>query len=105
MKHAFFFAIPALLSVMSIPANATAQSVQARSWTAQDLVDVEDGQFRCPETFTTVAEKTQEMERFLAWTQSRYPDWTVEQILAFRMAVLKHGTCTKTLDNIREAAG
>jgi hypothetical protein len=41
MEHAFLFPLPVLLSVMSIPANATAQSVQARSWTAQDLVDIE----------------------------------------------------------------
>jgi len=89
---------------VSIPANAAEQIVPAQSWTAQDLVDVEGGQFRCPETYKTVAERTQEIERFLAWTRSRYPDWTVEQIVAFRMATLKHHACTKTLNNIREAA-
>lgn len=100
MKHALLF----FWIVVSIPINVEAQSAPAQSWTTQDLVDVEDGQFRCPETYRSAAEKTQEMERFLAWTQSRYPDWTVEQIVAFRMATLKHHACTKTLNNIREAA-
>lgn len=104
MKHTLLFLLLVFLGAVSISASATAQSAQEPSWTAQDLVDVEGGQFRCPETYTTIAEKTQEMERFLAWTRSRYPDWTVEQIVTFRMAVLKRSACTKTLNNIREAA-
>jgi hypothetical protein len=104
MKRAFLFSPLMFLIAASVPANVTAQSAPAQSWTNQDLVGVEDGQFRCPETYSTDAEKTREMERFLAWTRSRYPNWTVEQIVAFRMATLKHHACTKTLNNIREAA-
>lgn len=104
MKRPLFFLALMLLVVVGIPVNVMAHSAPTQPWTTQDLMDVEDGQFRCPETYLSVAEKTQEMERFLAWTQSRYPDWTVEQIVAFRMATLKHHSCVKTLNNIREAA-
>jgi len=83
--------------------DVLAQSAQVQSWTTEDLEDVEDGQFSCPETLHTHAEKVREMERFVAWTQNRYPNWTIEQILTFRMAVLEHNACTRTLDNIREA--
>lgn len=82
---------------------AIAQDSKGQSWTAEDLKNVEDGQFQCPESLSTLAQKTQEMELFLAWTRRRYPNWGAEKIIAFRMAVLKHNACMKTIDNIRKA--
>lgn len=104
MKYILHFSPFVFLIGVSDTANGMAQSAPVQIWTTKDLVGVEDGQFRCPESYASVSEKTRAMESFLAWTRSRYPDWTVEQIVTFRMATLKHYACLKTLSNIREAA-
>ena len=64
---------------------------------------VEDGQFKCPETLTSLIERTHEMERFLAWAKRHHPEWTNGQIVEFRVAVLKTHKCVKTLENIQSA--
>ena len=92
-----------LFCAIILPDRAIAQGVKGESWTEEDLKSVEDGHFRCPESLSTLAQKTREMENFLAWTRSRYPNWGAEQIIAFRMAVLKHNACMKTIDNIRRS--
>lgn len=103
MESIFPASLLTYLAMAISPTSAAIQGARGGDWTYEDLTEVENGKFRCPETYATVAEKTQEMDRFLAWTQGRYPDWTVENIVTFRMAVLKHNSCTKTLSNIREA--
>lgn len=89
------------LSAADHRSTAVAQNTTGAAWTPGDLVDVENGKFRCPETLRTLAEKRQEMERFLVWTKKRYPRWTIAQITTFRVAVLENRGCTRTLDNIR----
>ena len=103
MQRSLIFFCFVLLNAAAISSYAVAQNAEIQFWTAEDLIEVEDGQFRCPETLPSLEEKTREMERFLTWTQTRHPNWTVEQIVAFRMAVLEHHECTRTPDNIRDA--
>ena len=65
------------------------------------LADVEDGLFRCPEKLSTHVDNTNEMQRFILWTRKHHPKWTVEEILEFRISVLKAHKCTETLKNIQ----
>lgn len=93
--------LAALVTTATQAPAAVAQNAPTAQWTPSDFADLEDGQFYCPETLPTLAEKRQEMERFLVWTKAHHPNWTLAQITAFRVAVLENKGCTKTLENIR----
>lgn len=105
MKFLFILSKYIIFGVWGMSGNVIIQDTPARFWTNQDLIEVQDGQFRCPESYSNVSEKTRALENFLAWVQGRYPAWTTEQILIFRMAVLKKYMCVQTLNNIQESDG
>jgi len=95
-----------LTSLVATPIGVPTASTQVGS-TAQplpsDLENVEDRQFRCPEKLPNIVEKEREVKSFLVWVKNYHPDWSREQMLNFRISVLKYYGCNKTLNNIGAA--
>jgi hypothetical protein len=71
---------------------------------SDDVMNVEDGKFRCPESFSSPSDRAREVKEFLSWVRIRHSSWPIKQIMDFRIAVLTHYKCSKTLDIIGRAS-
>ncbi len=60
-------------------------------------------QFRCPETYSSEAERQQSVANMLKWYSAKNPTVTVDGVVAFRMRLLEQHQCTETLKNIAKA--
>lgn len=56
--------------------------------------------FKCPESFTTNKARKEADSKFVNWAMNLSSSWTVEKVVLYRMEVLKHFHCEKTLANI-----
>lgn len=63
------------------------------SWSA-------DFQFKCPESMTT-EERDEHYNEFLAYCVKEHPNWTVREVIKYRMKLLEEHNCEQTLENIR----
>jgi hypothetical protein len=77
--------------------------VSAPVWAAKaPLSDSKfDANFRCPEALPTAEDRDQAVLQFINWAQEAHGDWTIPQVLAFRMQLLEKHDCQETLENIR----
>ena len=104
MKSFSYILTTGAIILAAVPTFAGQQGAFTQ-FSADDFRKVEEGQFRCPETIPAVAEKAREMTRFLSWTKRRHPDWTLKQVMDFRVALLERNGCSKTLQNLQGHGG
>lgn len=56
--------------------------------------------FRCPELFATDEDRDRATDGFLTWARSQHGDWTMDQLIAYRVRLLERHHCEKTLTNV-----
>ncbi len=70
------------------------------------LTDQEfDAQFVCPEAMTNNEDRQAAVHATILWAQAQHKDWTVDQFVAYRVALLERHKCEVTLQHMRESAG
>ena len=60
-------------------------------------------QFKCPESLT-VQERKKNAEEFWDYCRKEHPDWTIRDVIDYRMKLLEEHGCSRTLENIRTSA-
>jgi len=66
-----------------------------------DMTDAEyDAYFKCPESYKTQAERDKAVQEFLKWAAESRPNWTLEQLIKYRVRLLKRHGCQETLKKI-----
>ncbi len=97
-ERSFVLIVFLMSTVLAFAAHA--QDTMSTQETNDDIIGVENGKFRCPETLYSHADRTKEMKDFLLWVKVHHPVWAINQVTDFRIAVLRHYNCIKTLNNI-----
>lgn len=59
--------------------------------------------FRCPESMSSDKARNEAMQSFGAWIQKAHPNWSISDVVGFRMKLLKQNNCVKTLSNIQSS--
>lgn len=60
--------------------------------------------FLCPESLVDDKARETAISAFVAWVVDHHPDWTLEQLAAFRLRLLESHHCEATLAAIRAEA-
>ncbi|MBD8871198.1 hypothetical protein [Rhodanobacter sp. DHB23] len=84
------FALLALLFATSLRA-ATSHQTDAQF----------DAQFLCPESLASDQARDTATRRFVYWVRQNHGDWTILQMVKFRLRLLEEHGCKQTLQNIR----
>ncbi len=66
-------------------------------------IDPIDMNFRCPESFPTIEERTQAITDFTVQYAQNHPQTTLAEIASYRVSLLEKHGCTETLKNIQSA--
>ena len=88
---------------MRLAAGVAALLLWPASGHAQDVV-ADTGysrSFECPESLWTRWGRDRADMRFTTWAQSTHPDWSIEEMVAYRMDLLESHGCQETLAAIR----
>ncbi len=56
--------------------------------------------FECPESLWTSWGRDRADMRYVTWAQETHPDWSIDQLLAYRMDLLRSHGCNETLEAI-----
>lgn len=56
--------------------------------------------FKCPEAYANENERVRSVSNFLNWALKYHQDWTLNQMVRFRMDLLTKCNCKTTLSNI-----
>lgn len=60
-----------------------------------------EADFKCPESYPTLEEKSKSLKGYLQWVIKLHPDWTNEQVQKHRVRMLETHGCQKTLHYMR----
>ncbi|MGH8233276.1 MAG: hypothetical protein ACREPU_03640 [Rhodanobacteraceae bacterium] len=58
--------------------------------------------FVCPNPSVPLVVRRNEVRNFFDWIKGHHGDWTINQVIAFRMKLLQAHQCTQTLKSIRD---
>jgi hypothetical protein len=83
------------LLIAAVGCHAHAQSVDSAK------LDRVDRGFACPEDLPSDKAREDAIRQFTNDVAAAWPDITIQQMIAFRMAVLERHHCTKALEAIR----
>jgi len=61
-----------------------------------------DAAFRCPEAIPA-AQRSQAAHDFIEWAHSRHPDWTLAEMVRYRLELFERHNCEETLRRLRSA--
>jgi len=87
--------LPLILLAAAFAVPALAQSAD------KDKLAEVDRNFVCPENLPTDAARQEAVKQYLLNVRDAWPVATVDDMIAFRVALLNKHNCTKTLDAIQ----